>query len=163
MTDAEIRKRMAVTLGLFTAVCAAAAVVGYVAGEPDAGTDRFYLRSDGGAVLFEHARHVEQGADCVACHHELAGEVVACAECHDDPDYVPGLAAHAELLEHHERACAECHEVAPAEDVVSCRECHEDEMSAVYHAGCSGCHLTVAPDRFADTAGEPLCRACHLR
>ncbi len=73
------------------------------------------------------------------------------------------MADHADLVEIHENECTNCHEIAPDDEAVGCRECHADEIADVYHRSCSECHLEVAPDRFADTAGEPLCASCHLR
>ena len=163
MTDRQVRKRTLVVLALVTAAGTGLGLAGYLRGAPPAAPGRFYLRSDGGAVLFEHARHGEAADGCVQCHHELAGDAYACSECHDDPDYAPDSFEHAELLSIHGRACDGCHGIAPSSEATSCRECHQDDLSAVYHRSCSACHLATAPERFADETGGPLCRSCHLR
>jgi Class III cytochrome C family len=163
MKDERSRKQLVLALAIFTVIGTGLGVTGYLQGNPASDNSRFYMKSDGGAVLFEHARHGEDIGGCVDCHHELAVDVIGCAECHDDPDYTSDSADHDELLEIHERACESCHEIGPAEDAASCRDCHEEDLAAVYHKSCSACHLATAPERFADEAGGPLCKLCHLR
>ena len=163
MTDRDIRKTLVGALLGLTVVGLAVGLVGYVQGSPEATTERFYLASDGGAVLFEHTRHAQHTEGCVQCHHDLAGEVFSCQECHEDPDYNAELAEHSELLEFHERACDSCHDIADDSEAVGCRECHEEDLARIYHDQCTSCHLELQPERFAEASGAPRCRACHLR
>lgn len=171
MTDAKYRRNMAYALVALTVIAAGLAVAGYLLGHtdaavmPDAAAQvRYYTQTDGGAVLFEHARHAGGQDECVACHHDLAGDVVECLDCHEEPEYTMDSEEHADLLDYHERDCSSCHDIAPAEDIESCRECHEGaEVAEVFHQSCNDCHLANAAEQFADNEGKPVCQACHLR
>jgi hypothetical protein len=171
MKDARFRRNLAIALAALTAVGGGVALAGYLLGDTapaamdaSAGQVRYYTRNDGGAVLFEHARHAADSGECVTCHHDLAGAVVDCLDCHEDPDYTADSEDHADLVNYHERDCAGCHEIAPSEDIESCRNCHEGgEVARVFHQSCNACHLETAPEVFADSEGKAACRACHLR
>lgn len=163
MTDRDIRKTLVRALQTLTLVGLVLGVIGFLQGAPESRGKRFYLRSEGGAVLFEHTRHADRADACVVCHHDLAGEVCSCLDCHEDPDYTPDSEDHEDLVEYHERACDSCHEIAGADEAVSCRECHDDDLAEAYHAQCSACHLEQQPEIFAEESGAPRCRACHLR
>lgn len=163
MTDKRIRKQQVLALVVLTTASLGLGIAGYLQGTPQEEATRFYLRNDGGAVLFEHARHGESTGSCVECHHELAMDVYDCGNCHDGPDYTVENADHDELLEIHDRACDGCHQIASPENASSCRDCHLDNLSDVYHRSCNACHLAKTPQRFADESGAPLCRSCHLR
>lgn len=158
---------------------------GYLRADPAGDPDRFYLASNGGAVLFLHAGHQERSPECERCHHELVGAVAtACADCHDD-SYTAALASHADLLEIPDHTCASCHEVMAAETARSCRachareagegellrscqDCHDDgysadlashaELLAIADHTCEGCHTT----RTLADAYHTNCNACHL-
>ena len=156
-------KRGMVGLAVVVLVGVGVGVTGYLRGMPVQDTTRFYLPSDGGPVLFEHARHGEAAAGCVDCHHELAGAAADCLDCHDDEEYTPEAATHEELLDFHERACDTCHEIAPDEEAASCRECHAEEVARIYHLGCNACHLATDPARFAVSSGDARCAVCHLK
>ncbi len=163
MTEKRARELRVYALAVLSVAGLGLGMGGYVRGTPTSDAVRFYLASDGGAVLFEHKDHSLRLDSCVACHHELAGEACDCQDCHDDPSYSAAQTDHAELLELHERACDSCHEIAPAAEAESCRECHAETLAQVYHQSCSACHLASARERFADAAGEPKCQRCHLR
>lgn len=157
------------TLTVLAGVACLIAVAGYLRADDPPDRGRRYLRNPGGAVLFDHGEHQDLVAECQTCHHELAapdadavscrechpataieGEaVLGCAECHDDPDYVPGMLDHEDLLAIEDHDCGGCHTPRAVADA--------------YHTGCSACHLTQAPDRFADASGQALCSGCHLK
>lgn len=139
-------------------------VLGYLQADPVVTGERVYWRNGGGAVVFDHAGHVDRGDDCIVCHHTLAGEIVTeCADCHDD-SYTRDLLEHADLLEIEDHSCDGCHEVADDDEAEGCRECHAGaEVQAVYHQQCNGCHLAASAARFADASGQVRCEQCHLR
>lgn len=133
------------TLSLTIALCvaAAAAVVGGMTGSEAVETDRLYLRSTAGNVLFDHGKHNQTVESCAACHHDLYGaeQATPCAECHDD-EIDPAEFEHAELKEFHGRDCATCHEqTADSDQAVSCRSCHPGiQESEGRTVGCTECH-----------------------
>ena len=93
----------------------------------------------------------ETARNCRVCHPHEAGEgesVRSCQDCHDD-GYGADLANHAELLAITDHTCDGCHTIRSLADA--------------YHTNCNACHLAVAPARFGDDSGKPLCRSCHLR
>lgn len=163
MTDASARRGFRIGLVLVAVAGVGLGVAGYLQEAPAGGGRRFYLRNDGGAVMFDHARHRGASEGCIGCHHELAGDAYECGACHEDSGYTAETAEHGDLVEIHEGACEGCHEIAPDRHARNCRECHGEGMADVYHRICSDCHLEVAPARFADESGAPDCRECHLR
>jgi hypothetical protein len=88
---------------------------------------------------------------CRQCHPAAAIDAVvpSCGDCHDDPDYTPELASHADLLTIEDHTCDGCHVAVPVSDA--------------YHTQCNACHLTLAPARFAAADGRARCVACHLK
>ena len=163
MTDERARRTFRTGLILLALVGVGLGIAGYLQEAPAGDGTRFYLRSEGGAVMFDHARHRDAADGCITCHHELAGETYPCGTCHEDAEYTPELAEHGDLVEIHDSACDGCHEIAPDEEASSCRRCHAEGLADVYHQSCSACHLEVAPERFADESGAPTCGGCHLR
>lgn len=150
-------------------VAAAAAVIGGMAGAGNEETDRVYLRSTAGSVLFDHGKHSETAESCAVCHHDLlAGEqFVSCQECHGD-DIDPAEFAHADLKEYHGGDCLKCHEQAAGDDQAqTCRECHpgtqENEEKTV---GCTECHDDgFTPDMMGHDeyleVEDHSCLGCH--
>ena len=163
MTDERKKKPLVIVLAIVTVASVGLGLVGYLRGAPPEDATRFYLRNDGGPVLFEHTRHGVAIGGCVDCHHELATDLRDCRECHDEQDLTPGGTSHDDLLAIHDRACDTCHEIAPRDEATSCRECHEGETAKIFHQSCNGCHLATQPTRFADEAGAARCSSCHLR
>jgi hypothetical protein len=148
-------------------VAVVAAVAGYLADGTAGGTERLYLRSTAGPVLFDHGAHSQAADSCAVCHHPITGPAqevscrechlasqqgeatpVSCADCHDD-SYTPEMMSHEEYLEVEEHSCLGCHSPRSLADS--------------YHSNCSSCHLKTAPARFAQAGGEVRCGACHLR
>jgi len=146
-------------------VALAVGVYGYLSAEPGPDAGRVFLTSNAGPVLFTHADHADRAEACVACHHDLAVDLVAsCDDCHDEGEMEPDMVEHADLQAIDGHECDGCHEIAPDEDAEGCRECHEAaEIADVYHGQCNGCHLSVAADRFADADNQTRCEACHLK
>ena len=149
-------------------VGAAAAFIGVMTGDRSIATDRYYLTSSAGNILFDHGRHGETADSCVTCHHTLysSSQAISCEECHDEMD--PADFEHAELKEFHERDCATCHEQTAEDDqAASCRTCHpafqESETRVV---GCSECHdegyepELLAHDEYLEI-DDHSCLGCH--
>jgi hypothetical protein len=139
----RLRPNCTLSLTIAIIVAGVAAVIGSLAADKPAATERFYLRNTAGSVLFDHGRHQSQAESCAACHHDLYGSSVAvsCEECHGD-DVEPADFDHAELKEYHSRDCSTCHEqTVDSEEAQSCRQCHptiqENESDMV---DCSQCH-----------------------
>lgn len=130
-----------VLLTVVAVAACAAGLIGYLLAEPQASTDRFYIRNGGGAVVFEHAGHQQAVDGCQYCHHEMVTGGGDCSECHDDPDYAAGMLEHAELLEIEDHECEGCHTIADAEAARGCRECHPAAASEEEApGGCLECH-----------------------
>jgi hypothetical protein len=121
-------------------------VAGYLRAEAPPAAGCFYLRSAGGAVLFQHDDHQHRGIACERCHHEAssgraaATEARNCRGCHRGEGGEAGEAGEADAGGQAVRSVAD-----------------------VYHSGCNECHLTMARARFADASGKLLCHACHLK
>lgn len=133
------------TLSLTVAVLAAVAavVIGCMSGTDTVTTDRVYLNSTAGNVLFDHGKHNGEIDSCASCHHDLynAEQATPCAECHDD-EVEPDEFEHSELKEFHGRDCSTCHEQTVDDDqAASCRSCHPGfQESEVRVVGCTECH-----------------------
>lgn len=105
-------------------------------------------------VVFSHARHVELGTGCAACHHHTTGTAVEnanCARCHKNSGATATV------------SCRACHAAQrfSAETINNNREnakaYHQDTLGlqGAYHQGCRGCHLQY---------GAPTgCVDCHAR
>lgn len=177
------------TLSLTIALCVAvgAVIIGCMAGGKTVVTDRQYIRSTAGNVLFDHGKHNEEAESCAVCHHDLYGaeQVTPCAECHDD-EVDPAEFDHADLKEFHGRDCASCHEQTVEDDqalscrschpgvqknenrTVTCGECHDDdyepdmlehdEYLEIEDHSCLGCH---APGSVSESY-HTNCTSCHL-
>ncbi len=155
---------LAVTAGIACCV----GLFGYLWAGPEQNASRFYSRSSGGDVLFDHQKHQESAAGCESCHHELVSGGGDCSVCHDDPDYTPDMAAHADLLEIEDHSCEGCHEIAGPEAARNCRECHPAAaVEGAAFVGCTACHDD--PDYTPDAAGHDdliaidghECEGCH--
>jgi len=176
------------TLSMTAAVltAAAAVVIGVMAGNEPAATDRLYLNSSAGSVLFDHGKHNDAEGSCATCHHDLFGaaQAISCEECHDDKE--PGDFEHSELKEFHGRDCSSCHEqVADDDQSASCRACHpavqeseertvdcaqchddgydqdmmeHDEFLEIEDHSCLGCHTPSS----VSEAYHANCTSCHL-
>lgn len=163
-------------------------VAGFWAGaDSPAGSDRFYFRNSGGAVLFEHNNHIDEADGCESCHHNLflSDSRNECTDCHDD-----GMSAedftHADLKEIDGHSCAGCHQLNETIEAGSCRQCHpaaqesderliacstchdddytpdmltHDEMQEVEGHECDGCHNIST----ASGAYHEQCSGCHLQ
>ena len=130
---------LSMTAALLTAI--AAVIVGCMAARDAVVTDRVYLKSSAGSVLFDHGKHNE-AASCATCHHDLLSSApISCEECHGD-EVDAGDFEHAELKEFHQRDCTACHEQASDDDqAASCRECHaQTQQSDTRFVGCIECH-----------------------
>lgn len=136
------RRNWTLSMTVALIVATAAAVIGFMAGETSVATDRYYLESTAGNVLFDHGRHSSEADSCAACHHDLYGgsQAVSCEECHDSAD--PDEFEHAELKEFHSRDCATCHEQDSDDDqAASCRSCHPGfQDSEERSVSCTDCH-----------------------
>lgn len=131
---------LSMTVALLVAV--AAAVIGCMTRNDEVVTDRLYLKSTAGNVLFDHGTHSDTTDSCAACHHDLYGaaQAVSCENCHDDVE--PADFEHAELKEFHTQDCATCHEQTADEDqATSCRNCHPGfQESEARTVSCNDCH-----------------------
>lgn len=169
MVKPDYRKKRILPLSITAGACGLAALIGYLVADVRGTGDRFYLESSGGPVVFTHAQHQRQAGDCVLCHHELVlGQAALCGDCHDDPDYVPGLVPHADLLDVPEHACGDCHRLAEPAAARSCRACHGQAVAEGEGApSCADCHDDPALTREAFGHGELLavadhtCDGCH--
>lgn len=158
---------LSMTAALVTAT--AAVVIGCIAADKPVLTDRLYLRSSAGSVLFDHGKHNEADASCATCHHTLYGSAqeVSCEECHDD-EFEPGDFEHSELKEFHGRDCSNCHEqVAEDDQSVSCRTCHPSvQDSESRTVDCAQCHDDdydqdmMEHDEFLEIE-DHSCLGCH--
>jgi hypothetical protein len=140
---------------------------GYLRADPARDGDRFYLRSNGGAVLFTHAAHQDRSPACERCHHELvSGAARACTDCHDD-GYTADLASHDELQAVPDHTCAGCHEVAAAATARNCRDCHPREAGeGEPRLSCQNCHddgysADLASHAELVAIADHTCEGCH--
>ncbi len=162
-------------------------LIGSLPSKSDKKTDRLYLQSSAGAVLFDHNKHKTTADSCLECHHDLysARQATSCSECHDD-GYFGSDYEHSELKEIHVFDCATCHEqAADNRQATSCRECHSatpsndnltnkcsechddsyfpeimdhDEYTEIEDHTCLGCHT---PRALSDSY-HINCTNCHL-
>lgn len=181
------RRNWTRSLTIILLVAVIGAVIGCLANTKTVTTDRVYLRSTAGAVLFDHGEHASSADSCATCHHDLYASELAtsCEECHDD-EFTPNDVSHAEMKEIHNRDCTTCHEqVTPNDQAASCRECHpgmqpeekntlnctechdddytpdmmtHDEYLEVSDHACLGCH---APQSVSEVY-HTNCSSCHL-
>ncbi len=165
------RKNWTISLTAALAAAAAAAVVGCMTtGGGEVATDRVYIRSTAGSVLFDHGKHNGAIDACTACHHDLLGAAVkSCETCHEDEEMQAADFDHAELKEIHSRNCAGCHEQIGEEDqIASCRSCHAKTQDAEGRTvSCSSCHedeeITpelMAHDEYLEIE-DHSCLGCH--
>lgn len=157
---------LSITVALL--VAAAAAVIGLMTGDTSIATDRYYLKSSAGNVLFDHGTHGETADSCATCHHTLydAAQAISCEECHDDVE--PEDFEHAELKEFHARECSTCHEQTVDDDqAASCRSCHSAiQESDVRTLSCSECHDDdyepgmISHDEYQEIE-DHSCLGCH--
>ncbi|NOZ02456.1 MAG: cytochrome c3 family protein, partial [Deltaproteobacteria bacterium] len=116
------------------------------------------------AVVFNHGKHIEEGAECGDCHDLDSNAVLppfkrdACTDCHDEEAparwRLPAKArrlkirfphrTHAESLE-----CVDCHQRTldgtqlagqPVVTRAGCIKCHEENDVAVPERKCAACH-----------------------
>lgn len=181
------RKNWTKALTIVMLVTVTGAIIGCLTNVQEVKTDRVYLMSSAGSVLFDHGKHSRSAESCAQCHHDLysATQATSCADCHDE-GYVADEFNHARLKEAHNRDCSKCHE--EAETVVkptSCRTCHpghqpseaqtnsclvchdddytpdmleHDEYLEVEEHTCLGCHTPQAVSQVYHTN----CTSCHL-
>lgn len=185
----DFLKRRTWTKSLTIAMCFAivAVVLGYLIQESPAETDRKYLQSTAGPVLFDHGEHSEIADSCAVCHHTLYGseQAITCESCHGEEMGADEF-SHTELKEIHGTDCSQCHQQeVEDEQALSCRECHpgvqqnttaviacsechddtytpdimeHDEYMEVEDHSCTGCH---APSSLSDVY-HANCSDCHL-
>jgi hypothetical protein len=169
--NGNIRGRRNWTFSMTVAllVAAVSVVIGYMGTRETVATERFYLRSSAGNVLFDHGRHNEMTESCAACHHDLfaAAQATSCSTCHDD-EFEPADFDHTELKEFHGRDCATCHEQTTGdEQAASCRSCHPGiQQSETRTVSCSDCHDdSYAADMIGHDEYQEIedhsCLGCH--
>lgn len=163
------RRNWTRSLTMVVIVAVVAVVIGCMVDKKADKTDRFYLKSAAGAVLFDHEKHSQATESCAQCHHDLYGaeQAILCAECHDE-ELDSNEFDHSELKEIHNRNCSKCHDVIAEEDqIVSCRTCHpglqEGEQNTV---SCTECHDDgYSPDMMQHDEymemEEHSCLGCH--
>ncbi len=161
-------------------------VAGYWVESEPANTDRYYLESSGGAVVFEHQAHVDVTDGCERCHHDLlsSDSRYACNECHGE-DVVADDFDHDDLKAIEAHTCGTCHQVSEPAQPQNCRECHpsaqeedqlavacvqchgddyttdlltHDDMQEVHDQSCTGCHNA----RSISAVYHEQCTRCHL-
>lgn len=158
------------SLTIVAIVAAAGAVYGGLAKNEPENTDRLYLKSTAGSVLFDHGKHGGTVESCAVCHHDLYGaeQATACVECHDE-GYSAGDISHTRLKEIHSRDCSTCHEQIRDDDqATSCRECHTStQQSDTRTISCIECHDddSYSPDILEHDEyleiSEHSCLGCH--
>lgn len=163
------RRNWTLSMTFALLVALAAAVIGHLAGAETENTDRVFLRSSAGAVLFDHGKHNEAVESCARCHHDLYGaaQATSCAECHDE-DVQADDFEHIELKEFHGRDCSKCHEqIVENDSAVSCRTCHpgtqQDEERDMSCSACHGEDYTpdmMIHDEFLEIE-DHTCQGCH--
>ncbi len=148
MNGSPKRRNWTKSLTIAVIVASVATIVGCVINSSSSNTDRIYLISSAGNLLFDHGKHNKTAESCAQCHHNLYGAafVASCEDCHDD-----GVEAddfdHAELKSMHERDCSKCHEQDASDDqAVSCRTCHLPVQENTDEISCSECHEDYTPD-----------------
>lgn len=157
------------SLTIVTLIAIAGAVIGCLASGRPVETNRFYLTSSAGPVLFDHGTHADDADSCAVCHHDLYSAALAtdCAECHDD-GYEPDDVSHTRLKEIHSQDCTTCHEQAAGdEQATSCRACHTSgSQSDALPDSCNRCHdddITadlLEHDEYLEIE-EHSCLSCH--
>lgn len=183
-----VRRNWTISMTVALLVAVASVVIGYMTGSETVATDRLYLKSTAGNVLFDHGKHNETVESCAACHHDLFGaaQATSCEDCHGD-EVEPADFEHASLKEIHGRDCITCHEQKGDDDqAISCRSCHpgiqeseertvsctnchddsyetdmmeHDEFQEIEDHSCLGCHKPASRSEAYHTS----CTSCHLR
>lgn len=89
-----------------------------VLAQDEAGFESIDYPSKWGIVTFDHQRHQQRAADCLACHHQGV-EMGVCGNCHG---VIPGLPLRKDVLH---KKCTSCHwqSGGPTE----CSGCHDPE------------------------------------
>ena len=151
-----------------TVAAALAGIIGFWASGESADSGRFYLRNSGGAVLFEHDRHVEMSDGCVACHHTLllSDERQDCADCHGDEVAAEDF-EHSDFMQIDAHTCQTCHQADDSRQAGSCRDCHPDaQESDQAIVACGECHDddytadALGHDEMQEIHGQS-CEGCH--
>lgn len=163
------RKNWTKSLTIVMLVAVVGAVIGCMGKTDETKTDRVYLRSSAGSVLFDHGQHSQTEESCAKCHHDLysAAQATSCADCHDE-----GFEAeefdHAQLKEAHNRDCSKCHEETGTDiKPISCRECHPGMQPAEKNTNsCQECHDDdFTPDMMQHDeyleVEDHTCLGCH--
>lgn len=163
------RRNWTRSLTIVMIVAVVAIVIGCMVDADSGKTNRLYLKSSAGAVLFDHEKHSQDAESCSLCHHDLYGaeQVVTCVECHEE-EVDASEFDHSELKDIHSRDCSTCHEQSVEDDqAVSCRTCHpgvqENDKNTV---GCIECHDdSYSPDMMQHDEymemEEHTCLGCH--
>jgi hypothetical protein len=169
-----------------TGVLLVVGLSGYLISGKTVEPKRFYLKNAGGAVMFEHEKHIGFTESCADCHHTIlyADQRNDCSDCHGD-DVSAEDFSHKDLMEvdaHHcttchlvnkessPQACGNCHpKMQEAEQItLPCATCHDssfekdmlthDEMQEIEAHTCDGCHQ---PQSVSEVYHEQ-CNRCHL-
>ncbi len=131
-------------------------------------SDRFYLRSTAGDILFEHKKHIKTTENCADCHHNIifSDERTSCSECHDD-DFSEEDFIHTELKDIEEHTCTGCHRTDESKKPENCRFCHSNgedfESSDIKCIECHDSNYTpelLTHDEMQDIEGHQ-CTGCH--
>ena len=157
------------SLTVATGVAAIATVAGFLVDAGSSTTERHYLRTMAGNVLFDHGGHRAGSALCVDCHHELwsAEQAMDCNDCHGE-GYAADDFDHADVKELHGRDCSLCHvQSEESEAAASCRACHPGTQSSeVVTSSCDDCHddgytaEMFGHDDYMEFDGH-ACLGCH--
>jgi len=161
-------------------------VAGYWSTNEPLDTDRYYMHSSAGAVMFEHRTHADASDGCESCHHDmfLSESRQACDDCHGG-DFTAGDFDHDELKAIEAHTCGTCHQIDGSAQAQSCRKCHpaaqeaeqvivacikchdddytpdlltHDEMQEMHVPGCESCHNC----RSISEVYHEQCNRCHL-
>ncbi len=163
------RRNWTRSLTIIMIVAVIAVIIGCVVDPKTNTTDRLFLKSSAGPVLFDHGKHSQAAESCAQCHHDLyaAAQATACNECHDDERRASTF-SHKELKELHSRDCSKCHQQsAGAVQPTSCRTCHPTlQQSEKNTASCSQCHDdSYSPDMMKHDEyleiEDHTCLGCH--
>lgn len=166
--NGDKRKNWTTSLTIVASIAAVIALIGCLAKPPARKTDRNYLKSSAGNVLFDHGQHQKNADSCAACHHPLYGSTLAisCSDCHDD-ELDPTDFEHEELISYHSRDCSTCHEQTMDDDeATSCRDCHQQQAEeAEVSVSCMECHEDYEPDMMEHDeyleVEDHTCLGCH--
>lgn len=162
------RRNWTRSLTIVMIVAITGAVIGCLADGKKAETNRIFLKSTAGAVLFDHGKHGQSADSCIQCHHDLysAAQATACIACHDE-GVSPDDFDHANLKEIHSNDCFRCHQPKADAKAASCRECHPGtQPSQTVTASCNECHddsftpEMLTHDEYLDVE-DHTCLGCH--